>query len=276
MSNKQVTYRANRIYPYDNHCRNSVVSCNSSKKSGSSKLNNCVNVESRVIDTCNNIQVQINPITTGAIVKIPVVLAKLTVQFNLASIIDLPEPALEIKDIKKKVKITQCLLLQDTNVLFIKGFVRKNIDYSTKVCSNKEGICGEIHHCTVDIPFECSTPVTFNGNQPLPIINNTSNEFEYFRVEELPNDFAEKDKLLSGDFSEFNQTSTEFFNELPFCELICSKIVEFDEFSNRTYSSKGDLPFEEKFFTKIEEKMVISLTLKILQKQQVAIGPVNS
>ncbi|KJS81133.1 MAG: hypothetical protein JM58_17900, partial [Peptococcaceae bacterium BICA1-8] len=76
------------------------------------------------------------------------------------------------------------------------------------------------------------------------------------------------------DFSEYNQISTEFFTERPFCELISSRIVEFDEFVDRRRPApheKIQLPFEEKSFTQIEEKMVVFLTLKLLQKRQVAI-----
>jgi len=230
----------------------------------------CVDVKGGTANDCVNRPVFINALETGAVVKIPVVLAELTLQINIMSDIKLPEPAIEIKNIKKRLKITQCLLLQDTNVLFIKGFIRKNIDYSTKKCSNKEGLCGDIRHCTVDVPFQCTTPVVFNGIQPAPVVFNTSNEFEYFKVEKLPNSFAEKDKLLSGDLSEYNQISTEYFNELPFCELISSRIVEFDEYLNRVCLS-GYAPFEERQFDKIEEKMVVYLTLKILQNRQVAV-----
>lgn len=232
----------------------------------------CVDVIAETLGDCDNNPVVLNPITAGVVAKIPVVLAELSVRFNVKSIIDLPEAAVEIKNIKKRIKVTQCMLIQDTNILFIKGFVRKNIEFATRECSNYSGICGDIRHCTVDVPFECTTVVTFNGTQPAPLINNTTSEFEYFRTNELPNSFAEKDKLLSGDLSEFNQISTEFFNELPFCELISSRIVEFDEFLHRERPHNTKLPVGEKLFTKIEEKMVITLTLKILQNRQVAIG----
>jgi hypothetical protein len=104
------------------------------------------------------------------------------------------------------------------------------------------------------------------------LLTNSRQEFEFFKEEELPrNEFAEKDKLMSGDLSEFNQISDEFFNELPFCELLSSRIVEFDELINRRRPSDIDLPFEERLFRKIEEKMVIELRLKILQNRQVTI-----
>jgi hypothetical protein len=223
---------------------------------------------------CVNTPTDISPLATGAVVKIPVVLAELTVQINADAIIDLPEYAWEIKRIKKHLKVTQCLLLQDTNVLFIKGFIRKNIEYTTRSCSSSEGICGDIKHCTVDIPFSCTTPVDFNGIDPLTPIPRTSAEFEYLREQDISGPgFADKDRLLSGDLSEFNQISTEYFNELPFCELISSKIVEFDEQLNRVSPEGYSVPVGEKRFKSIEEKMVIFITLKILQKRQIAIPP---
>ena len=234
--------------------------------------------------TCPSNTVAIGSIAipvTGLTVKIPVVLSEVAVQVNLDSIITLPEPALEIKRIKKRLKITQCLLLQDpaistptSNTLFLKGFVRKNIDYATRACSTNEGVCGDIRHCTVDVPFSCTTTIPFNGALPVVPPVNTREEFEYFRRQPLPSGagFAEKDELLSGDFSEFNQVSEEFFTELPFCELISARIVEYDELLNRT-QPHVTIPFEEKEFTQVEEKMIISVVFKVLQNQQVPILP---
>lgn len=231
----------------------------------------CVDVDSTVLDNCPNTPVTPIGIHGGIVVKIPVVLAELTIRFNVGANIRLPEPALEVKDIKKRLKITQCTLLQPTNILFIKGFVRKTIEYTTGDCSNRKGVCGDIRHCTIDVPFECSTPVRFS-TPPAELLTNSVSEFEYFKVGELPNKhFAEKDKLLSGDLSEINQFRTEHFNEMPFCELILAKIFEFDEFIGRERPHHTELPFEEKFFSHIEEKMVIELTLKLLQNRQVYI-----
>jgi hypothetical protein len=235
----------------------------------------CVRTTGGTASDCINTPVEITALTTGAVAKIPVVLAELKLQLNVNAVIDLPEPAWEIKRIKKHIKITQCLLIQDTNVLFIKGFVRKNIDYTTRYCSNSPGICGDIKHCTVDVPFNCTTPLIFNGINPLPLVPSSSTEFEYFRKQDLYDPgFADKDKLLSGDLSEFNQISTEFFNELPFCDLVSARIVEFDEYLNPTHPSRVKVPFEEKYFESIEEKMVIYLTLKIMQNRQVTIPPI--
>lgn len=242
----------------------------------SNKKDNCASVEGNVVDNCENTTITPTGVSTGVIAKIPVVLSELDLQFNISSMINLPEPALEVKDITKKLKITQCMLLQPTNILFVKGYIRKNIDYSTGTCSNIQGVCGEVHHCTVDVPFECSTAIDF-FTEPEDLILNTKSEFEYSKVSKLPNQyFAEKDKLLSGDLSEFNQFMTEDFNELPYCELINARIFEFDEYIGRKIPCNANLPFGEKFFSQIEEKMVVRLRIKLLQNKQVNISATGS
>lgn len=244
-----------------------VVKCNDEKNKGF-----CVDIDSDVVGNIDNIPVTPVGLPGGVVARIPVILASLTVQFNIHADIKLPEPALEITNIRKKLKITQCMLLQPTNILFISGFVRKNIEYTTGICSNRKGVCGDIHHCTIDVPFEFSTPVAFT-TLPAALETNTVSEFEYLRRTDLPNNnFAEKDHLLSGDMSEINQFRTENFNELPFCDLITASIFEFDEFiGRRRPHDDDDLPFEEKFFSKLEEKMVIQLSLNILQNRSVSI-----
>ncbi|AQS58825.1 CsxC family protein [Desulforamulus ferrireducens] len=232
---------------------------------------------------CPSSTVAIVGLTTGPTVKVPVVLAQLQIQVNLDSVITLPEPALEIKDIKKRVKVTQCLLLQDPfepvgspTMLSIKGYIRKNIDYATRSCSNSEGVCGDIRHCTVDVPFNCMTQVVFNGATPASILVNTTDEFTFFRNQPLSGPgFADKDHLLSSDLSEYNQVSQEFFNDLPYCELVSARVVEYDEYLNRQRPCGVNLPFEEKEFRQVEEKAILLLVVKILQNRLVAIPAVG-
>ncbi|GAB6181503.1 hypothetical protein JCM14036_28220 [Desulfotomaculum defluvii] len=252
-----------------------------SHKKGSFISKNCAEIKSKVLESClseeatNLLPIIVEPV----VAKIPVVLAEFQVQLFLNSTINLPEPALEIKEIKKNVKLAQCLLLQEPGAvtnpgnLFIKGFLRKNIDYATPQCTNSEGICGDIRHCTVDVPFSCVTTVTYQ-TLPLPIMENSVTQFQFSRKERLSGPgFAEKDQLLSGDMTEFNQVSMEYFNELPYCEMVNAKILEYDEFIDRSHLNSEELPVGEKKFRKIEEKVVLHLTLKLLQNQQVLITP---
>ncbi|MBM7614295.1 CsxC family protein [Alkaliphilus hydrothermalis] len=252
-----------------------VIECQSKRDSKDAR-DAVLTVKDETISNCVNVPTDIEAITRGVVAKIPVVLAELRLQVNINSIIELPEYAYEIKNIKKKVKITQCLLIRDTGMLFIKGFVRKNIDYSTRSGSNSRSFHGDIRHFTVDVPFTCTTEVFFNGFQPAPVIDNTSREFEYLMQQDLTGpSFGTKDKLQSSDTTEFNQVSTEEFNELPYCELIRAEIVEFDEALNPTGFDHSYMPFEERKFRVLEEKMVLYITLKLLQNRQVAIPAIG-
>lgn len=208
----------------------------------------CSTVTGVITGACTSETVSIQAITTGATARIHAGLAKLTVQINMDSIITLPEPALEIKNIKKRVKVTQCKLLQPTNTLFIKGFVRKDINYATRQCSNLDGVCGDIRHCTVDAPFRCTTSVIYNGVNPANIAFDTNRNF--------------------------NQFSTQIFNELPNCELVSARIVEYDEYLNRTNIPEA-VPLERGEFIKVQEETILLLTLKILQNRNVSIAPVS-
>jgi len=211
--------------------------------------------------------------TTAPVVgKIPVVLQEITVQVDVRADITLDQPAIEIKRVKNRLKLTQCRLLQPTGKLFLRGFVRQNIEYAgAPTSTTSTSACGDILDCIIDIPFECVENITTFISPPVFGGFNARNEFEYFRSRHLPKgEFPEKEKLLAGDLTEFNQQSVEALSEPPFCELIGSRITQFFEFINRSPVSSG--PFEEGTFTMLEEKMDIELTLKILQNQQVCVA----
>ncbi|WP_442599213.1 CsxC family protein [Neobacillus sp. D3-1R] len=215
-------------------------------------------------------QVSIGKIVT----KVPVVLAELTLQANVDTNITFPEPVLEIKDIKKRLKITQCRLLLPTNKLFIKGFVRKNIQYATPSTdisgSTTTSVSSDLHSLTVDIPFQTITEIKKFISCPVMPEMNKRKEFDFFVSKPLPSGYPEKDELLTSDLSQFHQESSQFYNELPFCELISSRIIEWDEAVDRQ-PIPDCAPLDEGFFTTIEEKMVIDFTIKVLQNQQIRV-----
>lgn len=247
-----------------------------------------VNITAHVGD-CENEPID-TPITTPAgetILRVPVTLAELNVKTNLVANIHFPDPVLEIKDIKKTVKIVQCRLLlpgisespysdpfeRTTLRLFIKGFVRKNIQYATPTpSSTSQCVASEIRSLTADVPFDCVTTIDADDflTPPQLPFNNKRSEFDFFRSQDLGHGFPEKDKLLSSDLSQFHQVSTQHYNQLPFCELLRSEIVEWDEAIDRE-PIPGHAPFEEGAFRTIVEKMFLEFTIKVLQNQQVRV-----
>lgn len=246
---------------------------------------NCVNLNaSASIEQCTNtgpIDTPVNP-SADVTIKVPVELGAYDITSHLVANISFPHPVLEIKDIKKRVVITQCRLITRTSTgagdlfsdgefpLFLKGYVRKNIQYASPVYgASGECISSDIKSLTTKVHFECMTTVDLDNFVQLPVAN-TRSEFDFFRAQDLGPGFPEKDQHLSSDLSQFHQTSTQAYNELPFCELLASEIIEWDEATDREAYS----PVDEGYFQHIVEKMVLRFRVKVLQKQQVNINGV--
>ncbi|AEG62003.1 CsxC family protein [Desulforamulus ruminis] len=197
-------------------------------------------------------------------VKVPVVLAETKIQIDVEADIQLDQPAVEIKRIKKDVFLEQCELVLNSNKLFLKGYVRKNIEYvPVSLSSCKGGFCGYLRTCTVDVPFECATPIQFS-NKPDFAVPRIDKEFEFEDDDDCCCDKKESDHFFT----------FEKFNEKPFCELVSATIFEEDihlhpkKFKKQKFSKC----FVGSYFDCFREKMVIFLKLKVLQNQQVQIS----
>lgn len=213
------------------------------------------------------------PTTTNVVVKIPVVLAETSITIPVVAIIHLEKRASEIKRIGKQVFITQCHLIPGsvtttppfTGVLVISGFVKKNIEFATIRCSGKGVSSGRIEDTTVNVHFSCTTVVTFTI--PPVLIPNTPPA----EIETLKNFTSKCDvcaDVSGSNVCERNFAQTEIFNEKVFCELVKADIFETDI----SLDAKADRCDPTKLtFQDLEEKMVVVLTLKLLQKQQVLV-----
>lgn len=231
-----------------------------------------VNVVSKVVQNCCNTSVPITAIETGAMIKVPVVLAELTVQVSMDFLLELPQYAYDIKQLKKQIEISQCYFLHNTNVLFIQGSVIKNIDYIICPDPNSQHIYEDYFHSKVDIPFSCTTSVTFNGYAPFSSVENETKEFEYFKQDDNFNsDSSLENPLLSEHTQTCSQITTTICNELPYCELVSSKIVEVDEYLYPVQVTNSLTSLKEKYFNRIEANMVIYVTLRLLQNRVIAV-----
>lgn len=197
----------------------------------------------------------------GVIAKVPVVIAEPKLQVNVESTIRLESPALEIKRILKSLFLTQCELIptddKRSGKLFLSGFVRKNIEYATTTNVRVGAVSGDIRHTTVNVPFNCFTKIDYL-------------EFPDFEANDGP---VQLDIIgcdcMGRDSLEQNSIQTQRFNERVFCELVEAKFREKDIILD-------PVPYSAQFpnvrvFDTLIEKMVIDITIKVLQKQQVEI-----
>lgn len=243
----------------------------------------CATVTTKSESLTEQFNVTPSAITTGtAYVKIPVLLQETNITIPVEATITFDQPVREIKRIKKNVYLTQSYLLPNTRtnvmttnngILFIAGFVRKNIEYATQTCitadTNTTNFCGDIRHCTVEIPFNFTTRITFL-RPPVFAPNTTPTELEYFTDSLQGCDICAQ-PVLGRNPCEQVFRFTENFNEKPFVELVSAVISEVDIHANPTI--RCAIPTEQ-LFTEITEKLIINLTLKVLQKQQVNIQAV--
>ncbi len=239
--------------------------------------NPCATITSKVQSLTKQIPVTPVVIKSGPVfVKIPVVLAEINIAIPVEATITLDQPAMEIKRIKKNVFLTQSRIIPffqecapDTGILFIAGFIRKNIEYATKTCSIIESpnVCGDIRCCTVEVPFNFTTRINFI-REPIFIENGIQSELEFF-TDKLQGCNACSDPVIGHNPCGQSFFSTEFFNEKPFTELVRADIAEVDIHINPTISC---IVPAEQIFTEFTEKIVVNLTLKVLQEQQVKIA----
>ncbi|WP_291648035.1 CsxC family protein [Clostridium sp.] len=210
------------------------------------------------------------------VVKVPVVIAETNITIPVEATIKLDHPAIEIKRIRKNVYLNQSRIIpfsQDglfgTGILFIAGFIRKNIEYATKTCSRygSPNICGNIRHCTVEVPFNFTTRITFI-RQPQFITNLPQLEVEFFTDKNKSCD-ACADPVIGRNVCDQSFFTSEFFNEKPFTELVRADIAEVDIHTDPYKDCENPT---EQLFTKITEKVVVNLTLKVLQNQQVNVA----
>lgn len=209
---------------------------------------------------CTPIQlVQTSPTTVLVTVSIPA-----------EAVFTLPTKALEIKKIKKNLKVTQCRFFnffprvpgkpQDTPKLFLGGFVRKDIQYSEPTHQTAHTVAGTIKDFVVDVPYSCVIDLGSTLVIP-PTLFSQQLEYEFLNSQPLPSGFSPKDHLMSGDISELNMVSTEFLNSLPTCTLVFSQINEMDDAIDRVALAGG--PFEEGTFRTVQEKMIILIQLRL-------------
>ena len=186
--------------------------------------------------------------------KIPVVLAEPTAQIDMITTIDLDEEAIDIKDIDKEVFVTQCevqVLTPTFGKLFIQGYIRKNIRYSAVDDVTEDAITGDIRHFTTNVPFSDVIGVTFDINPAEVPVPDNEDEFTF----------------INRQREQFNQATEINFNEPVECELIAANIRELDFFQDTEPVENG--PEGEVTFDQIEEKLVLFLTVKLIQLQQV-------
>jgi hypothetical protein len=211
-----------------------------------------------MVSSTNTIMQKKNPT-----LKVPVVLAEPTLQVVVESDITLCPPATEIKRVKKNVFLNQVKLvpvqfcrIQGSDFfnvtrgkLFVAGHIRKNIEYTSNACN------GALQDKIGDIPFSGFADLMTKDFFTLPILGISESAEANFLNETTQMD-ARLDKAFFQNLVKYN--------EQPFGELVAANFFELD-FSPAMASPEGT-------FSTLREKIVLDLTVKVLQIQQIMIS----
>ncbi|MFL0247928.1 CsxC family protein [Candidatus Clostridium stratigraminis] len=210
-------------------------------------------ISSEVIPEYPNKLIKPNCENNQLVIAVPVLISQFEIEFSTEAEIELDFPALDIKRINKRVILQECKLLTDVSKLFLSGKIRENIEYSAIKSEAEDN--NDIRHVAVEIPFKCTTVVTYFT---LPIINydNTQIEIETLREDSTGNEINEK-----------TQISREEFNDKIYCKLIRNEINELYIADDNNNSNLED----KRQFNMLNEKLVVKLTLKLIQEQQINI-----
>ncbi|MCF0146785.1 MAG: hypothetical protein HUJ77_00150 [Clostridium sp.] len=243
---------------------------------GKTVSNSCSSVNSKVQPLIEEADIIPNTIECGPLViKVPVVLAEVKVKLPIEATITLDKEVLEINRIRKNVYLTQSRIIPfsedncgDNGILFVEGLIKKSIEYVPKTY-NAEGVpnnCGYIRYSSFNVPFNFTTRINFI-REPIFMGNSIPCEIEFFTNKIKGCDEC-SDTIVGSNPCDESSAFTEVFNEKPFTEIVKAEIIEVDINTNAPYNCTSN---REKTFTKVTEKIILNLTLKILQKQQVRI-----
>ncbi|VYT96510.1 hypothetical protein [Clostridium tertium] len=218
-----------------------------------------------------------NKITTeGIYINLPVILAEANITISIEDTIKIDGNIKEIKRIKMKVFLTQSHLIPfsasntepNTGVLFIKGIIKKDIEYETTNYNDlgKENDFGNMRYCTVEVPFNFTIRINFI-RQPIFVENYTISEVRFLRNENQVCEINE-DSVIGNDPYEQSFSSTEIFNEKPFVELVKATFLEININKNSIMNQEID---NEEGINKIKEKVIVNLMIRVLQNQQLKV-----
>jgi hypothetical protein len=189
--------------------------------------------------------------------KLPVVLSQLQVEFFVEANVSLSEPALKLKNQVNRIILGKCYLVPSTDKLFLSGIIQQQIQYSTAECIKQNSINGKIKNVTVDIPFKCSTKVSFSTR---PIVS------EAFQAPEAEASDLEPQII---NISERNNEHLEFSNEQAYCQLDGMETSEISRREKIKYLE--DTLHDSYTFENIKKKIFVTLEVSLLQDQYVFI-----
>jgi hypothetical protein len=223
------------------------------------EVNTCT---STILQYCPNDSIEENLSPQPGVSKIPVILSQPQLQIPIETISLFPEPVFQIKTVDKRVFLDSCKLIPGSDRIFVKGYIREDIEYCTADSIKPASINGNIKKILFTIPFECSSKVSFNTE---PQIFSSYDMFDLEVIDPNTNNI---------NLYEKSQGHIERLNEKVFAELDSSKILE--TYIQEEIKSLDSTVKEVYTFERIRKKIILNLRLSLMQNQKIFIYNPNN
>ncbi|MBW9145449.1 hypothetical protein KTC92_09185 [Clostridium sp. CM027] len=208
----------------------------------------------------------------------PLIIAEKTIDIPIESTFRLKNAALDIKNMKKDVYLTNSKLIplykKDdispslNGKLFLEGFVRNKVDSSIAKDVHDGIINLDTESLIIYTPFKCTTLIQYK----VPPIFSNQNPLDYIPIY-VSLDCLDVNKGY-GDYLYKKNIECDRYIDCSVppinCEIEKAKIYETYTLVDKTPFNK-DFPIEINFNT-IKENIIINLSLTLLQEQDVAIN----
>ncbi|MCB2293902.1 hypothetical protein LGK95_10250 [Clostridium algoriphilum] len=240
----------------------------------------CIKKKGEINTTTNDIYKIPKNINTdhfgNLISTLPIIIAEKDIDIPIESTFRLKNAALDIKNMKKDIYLTNSKLIplhekEDISAslngkLFLEGFVRNKLDFSVIKGVNDSIINLDTECVIIYIPFKCTTLINYKVP---PVFSKVKDYIPIY----ISSNCLNVNKDFNEYLSEKNTQRSEYMNcdIRPLnCEIEQATIYE-------TYSLIDKKPFSENFplemnFHTIKESILINLSLTLIQKQDIAIN----
>ena len=290
--NKTIEDSSTTIDYENNVCRNNLSMIKNSKDKLNSKYilplqeviikgdTECTNKRGKI--TTNDIYEISENINTDycdtLISTLPIIIAEKNIDIAIESTFRLKNGALDIKNMKKDVYLTNSKLLPLSEIdaispslngkLFLEGFIRNKLDFSISKGVQNNIINLDTECVIIYIPFKCTTVVHYI----VPPVFCKGKSLDDIPIH-ISSDCSDINEDYKGYLNDKNNKSSEYFscNIPPInCEIEQIKIYETYTLLDKKPFSK-EFPLEMNFHT-ISENIIINLSLTLLQKQDITIN----
>lgn len=219
-----------------------------------------IETETEVINSTGSTLAAAPPLGPNA-VKVPRFLKRVIISGCIKSTIFIPGNFSEIKDIKKKVVITQSKLICDE--LIVEGYILKDIKYVRPVSGVEDpSMCLAYPNQWFDIsekvPFTlCMTVTGLPTIYPVPNTNQVS-EFNYL-CDTMSDKCCDKG-FMSASPCETLKIETNYLNERPYSELVGYRIAELDINNHHCCSNNES---DRCLYSSLTEKVKLDIVLDL-------------